>query len=207
MKDGMGEWKANLPDYRGCIRLAGLLDCPEVRISAERLDIREFSPADASLVREVLQCGEWLPLSTALVETTEYPADVDWWLADAVHEPRRDRTGLNLMMLAREADRIVGWIYLTDFDEYARSAEIGYGVRPHAHGQGFATEALVAVSRWALTAGGLQRTWLRVNTDNLASLRVAQKAAFTLEGTLRRASLEEDGLHDVAVLALLDDEI
>jgi hypothetical protein len=42
---------------------------------------------------------------------------------------------------------------------------------------------------------------------NLASLRVAQKAGFTLEGTLRRASLEEDGLHDVVVLALLDDEI
>ena len=31
-------------------------------------------------------------------------------------------------------------------------------VGPHAHGQGFATEALVAVSRWALTSGGLQRT-------------------------------------------------
>jgi len=66
---------------------------------------------------------------------------------------------------------------------------------------------LVAVSWWALTAGGLQRAWLRVNTDNLASVRVAQKAGFTLEGTLRRASLEEDGLHDVAVLALLDNEI
>jgi len=199
--------EADLSDYRGCTRLAPLPDFPEVRISADRLDIREFNTADASLVREVLQCGEWLPLSTALLETAEYPADVNWWLAEAVHEPRRDRTGLNLMMLDRKADRIVGWIYLTDVDEYARSAEIGYGVRPHAHGQGFATEALVAVSRWALTAGGLQRTWLSINTDNLASMRVAQKAAFTLEGILRRASLEEDGLHDVAVLALIDDEI
>ena len=199
--------EADLPGYREGIRLAALPGFPEVRISADRLDIREFGPADASLVREVLQCGEWLPLSTALVETAEHPADVDWWLADAVHEPRRDRTGLNLMMLARNTDRIVGWIYLTAVDEYARSAEIGYGVRPHARGQGFATEALVAVSRWALTAGGLQRTWLSVSTDNLASLRVAQKAAFTLEGTLRRASREGDGLHDVAVLALLDDEI
>jgi len=111
------------------------------------------------------------------------------------------------MMLAREDDQIVGWIYLTDVDRYACSAQIGYGVRPHARGRGFATEALVAVSRWALTAGGLQRVWLSVNTDNLASLRVAQRAGFTQEGTLRRASLEEDGLHDVAVLALLDDEI
>jgi RimJ/RimL family protein N-acetyltransferase len=189
-----------------------LPDFPEVRISAGRLDIREFGPADVSLVSEVLRNGGWLPLSTALVGPVEasqtgYRADVEWWLADAVHEPRRDGTGLNLMMLAREADQIVGWIYLADVDRYARSAEIGYGVRPHARGRGFATEALVAVSRWALTAGGLQRAWLRVNTDNLASVRVAQKAGFTLEGTLRRASLEEDGLHDVAVLALLDDEI
>ena len=76
-----------------------------------------------------------------------------------------------------------------------------------ARGRGFATEALAALARWALTAGGLQRVWLNVNTDNLASLRVAQKAGFTREGTLRRASMEEDGLHDIAVLALLDDEI
>lgn len=193
--------------------MAQLPDFPEVRISAERLDVREFGPGDVSLVSAVLRAGDWLPLSTALVGPVEessefrYRADVDWWLADAVHEPRRDGTGLNLMMLARDDDQIVGWIYLTDVDKWARSAEIGYGVRPHAHGKGFATEALVAVSRWALTAGGLQRVWLEVNTDNLASMRVAQKAGFTLEGTLRRASLEEDGLHDVAVLALLDDEI
>ena len=187
--------------------MAQLPDFPAVRISAERLDIREFGPGDAGLVREVLQSGEWLPLSTALVETSEYPADVDWWLADAVHEPRRKRTGLNLMMLARDDDRIAGWIFLTDVDRYARCAQIGYGVRPRARGRGFATEALAGLARWALTAGGLQRVWLNVNTDNLASLRVAQKAGFAHEGTLRRACMEEDGLHDIAVLALLDDEI
>jgi RimJ/RimL family protein N-acetyltransferase len=192
---------AQLPDFP-----AELPDFPEVRISDERLDIREFGPGDIGLVREVLRCGEWLPLSTALLETA-HPADVDWWLADAVHEPRRDRTGLNLMMLARADDRIAGWIYLTDVDRHARCAEIGYGVRPGARGRGFATEALTALSRWALTAGSLQRVWLSVNTDNLASLRVARKAGFTREGTLRRASLDGDGLHDVAVLALLDDEI
>ena len=47
--------------------MAQLPDFPEVRISAERLDIREFGPADVGLVSEVLQGGEWLPLSSALV--------------------------------------------------------------------------------------------------------------------------------------------
>ena len=37
-----------------------------MRISTGRLDIPEFGPADADLVSEVLQGGEWLPLSTAL---------------------------------------------------------------------------------------------------------------------------------------------
>jgi hypothetical protein len=137
-----GGWSA---DRRGT-PVAQLPDFPQVRISAERLDIREFGPGDADLVREVLQGGEWLPLSTALVETSEYPADVDWWLADAVHEPRRERTGLNLMMLARDDDRIAGWIYLTDVDRYARWAQIGYCVRPRARGRGFATEALAALA-------------------------------------------------------------
>ena len=79
--------------------MSRLPEFPEVRISARRLDIREFGPADVGLVSEVLQAGEWLPLSTALVgpvgaSDTGYRADVDWWLADAVHEPRRDGTGL-----------------------------------------------------------------------------------------------------------------
>ena len=31
---------------------------------------------------------------------------MDWWLTDAVQEPRRERTGLNLMLLNRDEGRI-----------------------------------------------------------------------------------------------------
>jgi RimJ/RimL family protein N-acetyltransferase len=41
----------------------------------------------------------------------------------------------------------------------------------------------------------------------VASVRVAEKAGFRREGMLRRAALEEDGLHDQAVFSLLDDEL
>jgi RimJ/RimL family protein N-acetyltransferase len=63
------------------------------------------------------------------------------------------------------------------------------------------------VARWALTEGGIQRAWLTANTDNVASTRVAEKAGFRREGTLRRAAREDDGLHDLAVYSLLDDEL
>ena len=72
--------------------------------------------------------------------------------------------------------------------------------------KGYATEAVTALARWALTEGGMQRVWLTANTDNIASIRVAEKAGFLREGTLRRAGAEEDGLHDLAVFSLLDND-
>ena len=111
------------------------------------------------------------------------------------------------MLLDRAGAKIVGAISLFHTDWEVRSAEIGYGVRADERGRGYATEALVAVSRWALTAGGMQRAWLTANTDNIPSVRVAQKAGFRYEGTLRRAAVEADGLHDQAVYSLLNDEI
>ncbi|MGH3204733.1 MAG: GNAT family N-acetyltransferase [Streptosporangiaceae bacterium] len=41
----------------------------------------------------------------------------------------------------------------------------------------------------------------------IRSARVAERAGFRREGTLRRAGLEDDGLHDLAVFSLLDDEL
>lgn len=112
------------------------------------------------------------------------------------------------MMLDRAGLRIVGSISLFHTDWEIRSAEIGYGVRGDERGKGYASEALAALARWTLTEGGIQRAWLTANTDNVASCRVAEKAGFHREGTLRRAWLEDDGLlHDQAVFSLLDDEL
>jgi hypothetical protein len=48
---------------------------------------------------------------------------------------------------------------------------------------------------------------MMLDRSAVASVRVAEKAGLHREGTLRRAGLEEDGLHDLAVFSLLDDEL
>jgi RimJ/RimL family protein N-acetyltransferase len=176
---------------------------PKAQIQAERLDIREYSTGDASLVRELLRAGQPEALPPG---APSQPEGIAGWLADGVHALRRNGTGVHLMMLDRAGNRIVGSIGLFHADWEVRSAEIGYGVSGAERGKGYATEALVAVSQWALSMGGIQRAWLTANTDNVASIRVAEKAGFTREGTLRRAGLETDGLHDLALFALLSDE-
>jgi RimJ/RimL family protein N-acetyltransferase len=178
---------------------------PSPIIRSARLELREYGINDAVLVHDLLEPAaehEGLPPGAP----TD-PGEVAEWLADGLHRSRHEGTTIHLMMLDRAAGKIVGSIGLFHADWEVRSAEIGYGVRASQRGKGYATEALAAVARWALTEAGIQRAWLTANTDNTASIRVAEKAGFRREGTLRRAGLEDDGLHDLAVFSLLDDEL
>jgi RimJ/RimL family protein N-acetyltransferase len=57
----------------------------------------------------------------------------------------------------------------------------------HARGKGFAAHALVLVSRWAFDELGVERIGLLADPQIVASLRVAERAGFQLEGVLARA--------------------
>jgi RimJ/RimL family protein N-acetyltransferase len=121
---------------------------PSPVIRSARLDLREYGAGDAGLVRELLADGaepEALPPGAP-----SDPGQVAGWLADGVQRPRREGTGVHLMMLDRAAGRIVGSTGLFHADWEVRSAEIGYGVRGVERGKGYASEALGAVARWAL---------------------------------------------------------
>jgi len=176
---------------------------PSPVIRSGRLDLREFGADDLGLASEVAAAGERAALPPGVPVSRDELAE---WFANGMHLVGRG-DAVHLMMLDRAAGRMVGAISLFHADWEIRSAEIGYGVRSDARGQGYATEALAAVARWALTEGGIQRAWLTTNTDNAASARVAEKVGFRREGTLRRAGREDDGLHDLAIYSLLDDEL
>jgi RimJ/RimL family protein N-acetyltransferase len=173
-------------------------------IRSARLVLREYRPGDEALALEVVASGEPAALPPG---APSEPGPLEDWLRAGGRRPWRDGGALHFMMLDSGRNKIVGSIGAFHPDWEVRSTEIGYGVRSDERGRGFASEALAAVSRWMLTDGGIQRAWLTANTDNLASVRVAEKAGFHREGTLRRAGLEDDGLHDQAIFSLLDDEV
>ena len=64
-------------------------------------------------------------------------------------------------------------------------AEVGYWLAREARGRGAATIAVQLVSRWAFSVVGIDRVSLQTAPGNLASQRVAERAGFTREGTLR----------------------
>lgn len=90
----------------------------------------------------------------------------------------------------------VGLIGLADFDLVGGSAEFLYWLLPAGRGSGAMVDAVVRVSRWALDDLGLHRLRITHSVANPASCRVAEKAGFSLEGTMRSALLHSDGWHD-----------
>jgi RimJ/RimL family protein N-acetyltransferase len=81
--------------------------------------------------------------------------------------------------------------------------EIAYVVAPAARGRGLASVAVRALSAWAFSELRLERLQLSIRPDNLASRRVAEKAGYAYEGTLRSSKLIRGRRVDAAVYSLL----
>jgi len=89
-----------------------------------------------------------------------------------------------------------------------QTGHIGYWLAPEARGRGLTTEALRALSRWAIEQLGLGRVELVTDPDNVASQRVAEKAGFTREGILRSILVNrDDSRRDGVMFSLLPDEL
>jgi RimJ/RimL family protein N-acetyltransferase len=99
--------------------------------------------------------------------------------------------------------RYAGNIALHGIDWVNAQAKIGYRIARWTRGQGVATSAVRSVTSWAIGTLGLHRIVLTHGVENAASCRIAQKAGFELEGTMRMAKRFGDGrLHDEHIHAL-----
>ncbi|CAM5488633.1 acetyltransferase [Streptomyces avidinii] len=100
----------------------------------------------------------------------------------------------------------VGLIGLADLDLRGGSGEIMYWLLPAGRGTGATAEGVAAVTRWAFEDLGLHRLRITHSVSNPASCRVATKAGYPLEGTLRGALLHTDGWHDEHLHARLSSD-
>ncbi|MEV6250783.1 GNAT family N-acetyltransferase [Streptomyces sp. NPDC051742] len=123
-----------------------------------------------------------------------------------MHDRWRAEAGA-IWAIARPGEEAVGLIGWGDIDLAGGSAEVVYWILPSARGAGVAVEATRRVSEWALHDLGLHRLRLCHSVANPASCRVAEKAGFFLEGTMRSALLHADGWHDEHLHALVRGDI
>lgn len=81
------------------------------------------------------------------------------------------------------------------------SAEIGYWLGERAWGRGIVTEAVQAVTAEMFRQFDLTRIYALPFADNLASIRVLEKAGYALEGHLRRSAIKDGTVRDQLLYA------
>ena len=81
------------------------------------------------------------------------------------------------------------------------SAEIGYWLGEPLWGRGIATEALSAVTAEAFVRFDLTRIYAVPFADHAASVRVLEKAGYTLEGRLRQSAVKDGKIRDQLLYA------
>ncbi|WP_329399392.1 GNAT family N-acetyltransferase [Streptomyces melanogenes] len=86
-------------------------------------------------------------------------------------------------------------------------AELGFWAAKEHRGRGYMTEAAVAAARWAFESAGVERLEWRAEVGNAASRAVAEKAGFTMEGTLRAALVHGGTRRDSWVGGLLPSDL
>jgi RimJ/RimL family protein N-acetyltransferase len=88
------------------------------------------------------------------------------------------------------------------------SAEIGYWLGEPFWGRGIASEAIVAMTRYAFDHHELTRLYALVVAGNQASCRVLEKAGYVLEGRLRRSAIKNGVVSDQLLYAfVLEDRL
>lgn len=88
----------------------------------------------------------------------------------------------------------IGFVMGTDVERV--SAEIWYWLGEPFWGRGIMTEALVAVTRYAVETHGLTRVYALPFAWNAASCRVLEKAGYVLEARLRRSAVKDGQIVD-----------
>lgn len=179
-----------------------LIDVP-TELYTERLYIRMPRPGDGKAVYE------------AIVESIE---DLKPWLAFANDEQTDQKTEENLreaiiQYLKRDDLRLL--VFLKETGEFVASSglhridwsvpkfEIGYWICSTMSGQGYITEAVEGITRFAMQELGAKRIEIRCDSNNWKSRRVPERLGFILEGVLKNdmVSIYGTGLRDLCIYA------
>ncbi|MCW5849908.1 MAG: GNAT family N-acetyltransferase [Anaerolineae bacterium] len=183
-----------------------LLDFPDA-FETERLLIRSPLPGDGPALNEAVvesldSLRPWMPWAQT-APTVEEEEEI-------VRKGRLrflERSDLWLLLFLKGTNIVVGGSGLHRIDWDVPRFEIGYWCRSRFEGQGYITEAVRAITAFAFTTLGAQRVMIRMDTRNVRSRAVAERAGYVLEGEERHDARAVDGtLRNTLVFSMLPDE-
>ncbi len=149
-----------------------------VIVATKRLLLRRFHIADDKALDAVFGNAEVMRFGDGV----QTQAQVRGWLKVCLADYEKRGFG-PWAVVEKTSAEVIGYCGLFYFDDVngRPEVEIGYRLARKYWGQGYATEALCAVRDYAFNTLGLSRLIALIDPDNIASVRVAEKAGMHYE--------------------------
>jgi RimJ/RimL family protein N-acetyltransferase len=178
------------------------LELPE-QLEGERVVLRPWQESDARGLWEAVESsrealGEFLPW------VPEYRSPED--AAPTIRRMRArwiTREDLVVGIFDRASGRPLGGTGLHRINWRIRAFEIGYWLRTSAVGNGYVTESVRILTRFAFEELEANRVEIRMDVRNVRSRAIPERLGYIYEGCLRQSAADVHGQpHDVDVFSL-----
>ena len=185
-----------------------MLAAPDPPLTDGVVTLRPWQREDIPQLVECLDGDEEIARWLELIPQPYTEKDAREWV-DAVASFWRDGTSAPFAVLDADTGRVVGGVGFRWLPDERGVGEVGYWARRNTRGRGVATRATLLLARWVFDELGCERLQLRADDLNVPSQRVAEKAGFHREGTLRSVHYNprHDRRVDFVMYSLLPSEL
>lgn len=176
-------------------RLPQMLESQRLRMRIpDAADAVALNAATCASLEQLKLWMPWAKQAPTLAETAQFCVEAQRRFAAS--------EGFDVILEAKDSGEIVGASGYPRLDWQVPRFEIGYWCRSDCTGRGYITEATARLARYAFDELAAARVELFIDDLNLASIAVAQRLGFTLEGVLRcDARNNSDQLRDTRLYA------
>lgn len=162
-----------------------------MHLDLDRCVVRDWAAGDVSaLVRHANNRNVWINLR----DRFPYPYTETHARQFLTHIATQTPQTVWAIEVDGEAAGAIGLVLMSDVERV--SAEIGYWLGEAVWGRGIGTAALRAVTAEAFRRFELLRIFALPFADNVASIRVLEKAGYALEGRLPQSAIKDGIVRD-----------
>lgn len=157
-------------------------------LETERLTLREVTVRDAADLHAYFgdsETAEYIPHTAvkAVSETEKILSRASKYFAE--------RDSFRFAIERKGDGKVMGIFDLHSLSSEHQRMEIGYGLGKAYRGFGYMTEAVRGVIRFAFEEMGMHRIEAECETENIRSIRVAERCGMTLEATRRENEINK----------------
>ncbi len=172
------------------------LDLLQQTLITPRLELRHISGANLITLFEnrddspILEKVDFTNPHRVLVD---FQGPLHWRVPQVKADPSSNKWFVRMIVL-KENREIIGSTSFHGVPDENGMIEIGLGIEPEFHNQGFAKESLLAMWSWAIDQPGVKSFRYTVSPDNTPSIKVIEYFGFPFTGVQID---EEDGPENI----------